>query len=135
MNVGKIIHDLFAQEKPTGSPEEFWAAGGCLAFPGKVAMAITGRDPTEAVRGQFRSEAEATRLMAENGCASLHDVALRAFAEIPVALARPGDWAIVANEGGGEGLGVVVGSQIAVRTPISKGLVLRSRATSAYRVE
>lgn len=133
MNIRKMIHELVRQEKPL-SPDEFWAAGGCLTFPGKVAKAITGIDPTEAGRAEFSTEAGARRVMVKNNCTSMADVALLAYPEIPVAQARAGDWAVVRNADGSEGLGVVMGSQIAVQTVKGMGIVPRLRASSAYRV-
>jgi hypothetical protein len=134
VNVRKIIHDLYQQANRPVTPEEFWAAGGCLAFPGKVAKAITGTDPTEWARSQFTTETEAKRRMVEHDCKSLADIAVRLYPEIPVAQARAGDWAVVQNPDGAEGLGVVMGSQIVVRTPGGLGTLALLSASSAYRV-
>lgn len=131
MNVRRIIHEIYREEK---SKPLSWAEGGCLSFPGKVAKAITGKDPTEKIRKKFSTEGEAKRLMVKHGCKTLGDVAAKAYPEIPKAMARAGDWAVVANEDGTEGMGVVVGAQIVVSTLGPMDQVPLSRATSAYRV-
>jgi hypothetical protein len=134
MNVRKVIHELYRQENRPVTPEEFWAAGGCLAFPGKVEKAITGTDSTEWARSQFTTETEAKRRMVEHGCKGLADIAGRLKQEIPVAQARAGDWAVVRNPDETEGLGVVIGAQIVVPTPQGHGIVPLLSASSAYRV-
>lgn len=131
MNVRRIIHEIYRQEK--NKPLD-WAQGGCLSFPGKVAKAITGEDPTHGIRKKFSSEAEAKKLLVKHRCRSLGDMAAKAYPEIPVAMARAGDWAVVRNEDGTEGLGVVVGSQIAVSALAGIGRVSLASAASAYRV-
>lgn len=144
MNIRRIIHEIYQQEK---SKPLSWEDGGCLRFPALVAKAITGSDPTEKIRGQFKTESEAKRLLVANGCKSLGDMAAKAYAEITVtdesgqklpapSFARAGDWAVVRNEDGSEGLGVVMGAQIAVYAPSGAiGTLPLTSATSAYRVE
>lgn len=131
MNVLAILHGLYLEhrDKPLS-----WENGGCLLWAGKCSLAITGTDPTEEIRSQFSTETEAKRLLVANGCANIGDMARRAYPEIPVSMARAGDWVVIGNEDGSEGLGVVTGSQIAVSTMHGIGLVKLTRAKSAYRV-
>lgn len=131
MNVRRIIHEIYRLEK---NKPLSWADGGCLSFPGKVAAAITGTDPTEKIRKKFSTEAEAKRLLVKHKCKSLGDMAAQAYPEIPKAMARAGDWAVVENVDGSEGLGVVVDAKIVVSTLGPMDLVPLSSATSAYRV-
>lgn len=133
MNVRKVIHELYREEKALPL-DGFWQRGACGAFPGKVAKALTGTDPTEEVRALFSTETEAGRLMVSRGWASVADFAATVYPEVSVAQARPGDWAAVANPDGSKGLGVVIGSQIAVATARGLGTVELLRATNVYRV-
>jgi len=131
MNVRAIIHQVYERQTKPASVEDFWAKGGCLAWPGQCSKAITGTDPTESFRAQFSTEAGALAFLVDQ---SLADYVAKVYPEVPVSFARSGDWALVANEDGSEGLGVVMGSQIAVSTPLGIGTVSLLRAASAYRV-
>jgi hypothetical protein len=111
-----------------------WGVADCLCFAAACAQALVGRDPAAELRGRYDSEESALQLMAENGWRDMGDVAASMFKEIPVAQARPGDWAQIRNDNGTDGLGVVSGSTIAVRTPNGMGIVALTRAARAFRV-
>ena len=134
MNARQIIHRIFREDKK--KPLD-WKEGGCLAFPGKVALALTGKDPTEKYRKKFSTEQEAKKYLAKQGGGrkSFADLLAKECREIPVATARAGDWALLTNPDGSETLGVVTGSRIAATTKSGIGTVPLSRAKRAYRVE
>jgi hypothetical protein len=56
------------------------------------------------------------------------------FPEIPVAMAKSGDWAFIPNEDGTETLGVVFGPQIIARTQSGVGMQPLTKASRAFRV-
>lgn len=132
MNARQVIHKIFREE--SAKPLD-WENGGCLSFPGKVAKALTGKDPTEPFRSKFSTEQDAKRFLIGKGRKSLSDLVAETYAMIPVAMARPGDWVVVVNEDGTDTLGVVTGSRVAATTAKGIGTVPLSRAKSAYRVE
>lgn len=131
MNRLGILHAIYREQKVLPFA---WSERDCLAFCGLCAQAITGRDPTEALRSRYSSEIGAQRVMRQHGWSGLHDVALSFFPEIDLAMAQPGDWARVVNADGTESLGVVAGPMIAARAKASLGLVRLTAAQNAYRV-
>lgn len=133
MNIRAIIHDLYQQEKPPRSEAEFWANGACLAFPGKVLLATTGRDPLADTRAQFKTMDEALRLMAAKGVKTVADYFQDIYPQIPVAQAKAGDLCAAANPDGTDGLGIVMGAQIVVSTPRGLGVLPLLRATRVWR--
>lgn len=133
MDRRKAVRDAF--EKHRLIPFSWNGNGHCLSFPADVALAITGKDPIAQVRGRFSSEREALELMLAHGCKSLSDIARKLFPEIPIVKARAGDWALVKNADGTEGMGVIIGHQIAVRAQAGMGIVPLTWAVAAYRVD
>jgi len=133
MNRRLVIHKVYQEEQ--GKPLD-WEDGGCLRFPGLVAKALTGRDPTEKYRGKFKSEASAKKFLSKNGRKAMASLIEEEYEPIPVAQARAGDWAIIKNEDGTDTLGVVIGSMVAAMTKegISATVPL-DKAKIAYRVE
>lgn len=132
MNSRAILHEVYRRER---AKPFSWDTLGCIRWPAECAIALTGVDPASTIRGKVATEDDAKRLMAENGCSSLADVAGTQFEEIPISQARDGDWAVVANADGSEGLGVVVGGVIFVSTPDGIGRIKLFSATHAFRVE
>jgi hypothetical protein len=107
----------------------------CIGWAGNVARALLGFDAIADIRGVYASEAGARRAMVERGWHSLAEVAGAYFAEVPVAQARTGDWAIILNDGGVETIGVFCGATIAAKTASGMAQVPRGRAIRAFRVE
>ncbi len=112
-----------------------WGTADCLTFAAGCAEPVIGRDPIAHLRGRYDSELGAKRLMVENGWGDMGDVAASVFGEIPVALARDGDWARIVNEDGTDAIGVFAGEVIAAKLQHGVGQVARSRAVRAFRVE
>lgn len=112
-----------------------WGSADCLSWCGYCAKALTGADPIMRLRGRYDSKIEALKVMVEEEWADLGDVAASFYPEIPTALARSGDWALLGNDDGTETLGVVVGHMICARTEArGLGQVPLTRATRAFRV-
>lgn len=116
-----------------GQPGAF-GTDDCLCFAAACAQAITGRDPIAHLRGRYDSEISARRLMVENGWSDMGDVAASIFPEVPFAQARSGDWAHVMQADGTDGLGVVVGELIAVRTITGAAQLRLADAKRVFRV-
>lgn len=131
MNVRAILLALYSEQKKIPFA---WGSADCLTFCGDCVRALNGSDPIAAIRGRYKTETGAKRLMTENGCKTLNDVALKEFEPIPVASANDGDWAWLEHGAQGETLGVVVGSRIMARAPEGIGLVPLTQAKAAYRV-
>lgn len=111
-----------------------WGSADCLYFASACAAAITGEDPARDLKHRYTSEIGAQRVMVNEGWRDMGDVAASLLPEVPVAQARSGDWAHVVDETGMDGLGVVCGHQIAVRTQSGMGLFPLTRAKKAFRV-
>ncbi|MDQ2083086.1 hypothetical protein RA307_23110 [Xanthobacteraceae bacterium Astr-EGSB] len=112
-----------------------WNGACCLAWCGDAARRITGADPTVALRARYDSEFSCRRGMVEEGWKSIGDAAASLYVEIPVAMAKSGDWALCVDERGEEGLGVVVAAVVAIRGPSGMGQVPLLWARRAFRVE
>lgn len=131
MNVRKVI--LQAYREWNARPFD-WNGACCLAWCGDVAKRLTGTDPTTALRARYTTEGECNRGMVEEGWRSRGDAAASLWPEIPVAQASSGDWALCVDDNGAEGLGVVCGEMVAVRTVEGMGQVRLSAAKRAFRV-
>lgn len=131
MNVAPLILQIYREARA----EPFvWGGADCLDFAGRVAQAITGRNPANHLKGTYNSPLSARRVMKENGWETMGDVAASLYEEIPVADARAGDWAEILNGDGSETIGVFSGSMIGAKTELGVGQVPRSRARRAFRV-
>lgn len=111
-----------------------WDGACCLAWCGDVARRLIGADPTVALRARYAGEMDSKRVMVEEGWSSIGDAAGSLWAEIAIALARSGDVALVTQDHG-EGLGIVCGDRIAIRTQSGMGQVPLGDATRAFRVD
>lgn len=119
---------IFAQREAAFDP----AGAHCGFFAADVVMAITGHDPAE---GWRRPEplAKAMAKLKRAGFADHIQFAASLLPEIPPAMARDGDLAVVPTAAG-PGFGVVVGASIIVRGEHSLGTVSRLTAVRAFRV-
>lgn len=110
-----------------------WGVTDCLKTAGAFNLAVYGVDPTTHL--EYSSEGEALRIMAGSGWETLEQVvaSFPCMSPVEVARAQPGDWAVVEDEEGTLGLGIVTGWQVAVRTKESMGFVSLSRAKRAFR--
>lgn len=105
----------------------------CALFAAGAVEAITGTDLARGYRG-YRTLNEGRSKLAKAGFDELSALVAEKLPEIPVALSRPGDLAILRDEAGGEAFGVVQGGQIYVLRPTGLGLVPLLDAERAFRV-
>ncbi len=110
-----------------------WGAADCLAFCGACAKQATGWDPGASLRRRYRSEIGARRVMAAEGWRDMGNVAASLVPEVHPSRAATGDWAHVRDDDGRDGLGVVVGERIAVRTEAGMAQVPLGRALRVFR--
>lgn len=105
----------------------------CALFAAGAVKAMTGVDPAAAWRGRYRTLRGGLRILRADG----HDDHIAAAAallpEVAVAMAQPGDLAVVPTPDG-LALGVVQGRAIYVLRPDGLGLVDLLSATRAFRV-
>lgn len=130
MNIRKAILEVYREERVRPFA---WATADCLQWCGRVAERLTGNDPTVAMRTRYDSEITAKREMIKDGFADMGDVAASILPEIPLAMARAGDWAQCIDEGGRDGLGIVCGALIAVKTETGLGYMPLHLAKRAFR--
>lgn len=77
-----------------------WGAHDCALFAADCALAVTGIDPLEPVRGAYASERGAMRVLRRLGCEDVEQLAdLVIGARVPLALARRGDWVAIREPG------------------------------------
>ena len=112
-----------------------WGSADCLHFAAACAEMITGTDPAAALKRRYSSETGAKRVMVNEGWHTMGDVAASLLPEVPVAQACSGDWAHIEDEYGHDGLGVVCGHMIAVRSETGMGQMPLGQALRVFRVE
>lgn len=111
-----------------------WGAANCLHWGSACALALTGRDPVADLHVRYTGLAGIRRGMKAEGWADMGEVAAARLPEIPIAQARSGDWAHVVDDQGHEGLGVVLGPMLMVRTESGMGQMPLLSAKRAFRV-
>jgi len=131
MNIKRLLLEEYQRQRATPFA---WGGADCLGFAADCAKLLTGNDPAAELRGKYDSEIAAKRIMVERGWQTLGDVAASMFPEIPVAVARSGDWAFVVNDDGSETLGVVGGALILARTKEGAGFQPLTQASRAFCV-
>lgn len=97
------------------TPRPFeWGEQDCVSLAADAAVVLTGRDPLATYRGQYADEAEAYRIVGEDGLAAFVGRLMAEFGapECPVSLAQRGDWALV-TVGNHFVTGIVTGSYVA----------------------
>jgi len=106
----------------------------CTLFAADAVLAMTGRDLAAKWRGKYRSLSEGMALLRAAGHDSNTALAASLFDECPVAMAQPGDIAVIATEHG-DALGIVQGEAIYTVGP--KGLSISPLLTAhrAFRVQ
>jgi len=118
------------------APREFeWGEQDCVSLAADAAVVLTGRDPLTAYRGRYADEAEAYRLVGEDGLAAFVGRLMEEFGapECPVRLAQRGDWAMV-TVGNHFVTGIVTGSYVAAPGVRRLAHVPLSRAVLAWAV-
>jgi hypothetical protein len=131
MNVKRLIFEEYQRQRLIPFA---WGLADCGLFVADVALRLTGKDPAEKLRGTYDSKVGIKRIMVERGWKNLGDGAASIYPEIPVSMARSGDWAFLVNEDGTETLGVVNGSQILARAEGGLAILELTKATRAFRV-
>ncbi|MEO1986257.1 MAG: hypothetical protein ABGX47_06310 [Martelella sp.] len=113
-----------------------WGSDDCFAALAAGAVeTMTGIDPAAPLRGRYHDEASAGALLADLGHDGLAGLMRSMMPEAPVAMARVGDIALVAddNEVGGA-LGVVIGARVVVLRQIGTGTMPLLAAQTAFKV-
>lgn len=131
MTAKRIVAALWREKR---SEPFVWGSADCLHFASACAEAITGNDPARALKRRYSSETGARRVMVNEGWRTMGDVAASLLPAIPVAQACSGDWAHVEDEHGHDGLGVVCGHMIAVRSETGMGQMPIGQALRVFRV-
>jgi hypothetical protein len=132
MNRHRIINDLY---RAWAHIPFAWGSKDCLYWASACAKAIIGRDPAAALKRRYTSRVGALRVMRREGWKDMGDVAASLLPEVPLGQAVTGDWVHVRDDHGHDGLGVVNGHLIAVRTEAGMGLFPLLSAKRAFRVE
>lgn len=105
----------------------------CATFAAGAIEAMTGDDLAATWRGRYRTMLGGLRVLRKEGYGDHIALADRYFEEIPVALACPGDIAVVQGPDG-KARGIVQGGAIYVLAPAGLGLVPLLSAERAFRV-
>ena len=105
----------------------------CALFAAGAVQAMKGVDPALEWRGRYTTQRGGLRVLRRAGFRDHIEAVAAQFPEIPVSSALPGDLAAIGTEDG-PALGVVQGAAIYVLGPGGLGLMPRSAATRAFRV-
>jgi len=114
------------------TPYEF-GEHDCILFAANCVLAMTGRDPAEDIRGRYKTEIGAARIIKNAGFENLGDMIADRLPEIKPTEARRGD-VVLCDGPDGEFAAMVVGKTCV--GPGRDGLlhVPLSQALRAYRV-
>lgn len=125
------LHSYLAANQDTPYSPGTW---DCSMFAAGAVEAMTGTDYAADYRGEYETVAEGETLLAADGYADQVALVAAHFDQVPPALARVGDIAVV-EQGGVKGLGIVIGSSVAVVSDTRGiGHLRLTRATRAFRV-
>lgn len=105
----------------------------CALFAAGAVEAMTGTDLAAAFRGRYRTTRGGLRVLRRAGLADHIDLAARHFAEIPPAVAGPGDLVAIPTPQG-LALGVVQGTVAYVPGRTGLALAPMTGALRAFRV-
>lgn len=106
-----------------------WGEHDCALFAAGGVEAVTGADPARSWRGAYASATGGLRLLRQAGFGDHVACAAALYPAIPMAVALPGDLAVLPAEDGVGALGIVQGEMIYVLRPDGLGLVPLSAAT------
>lgn len=113
-----------------------WGSDDCFVTLAAGAVeTMTGIDPAAPLRGRYHDAVSAAALLADLGHDGLAGLMRSMMPESPIAMARIGDIALIAddNEVGGA-LGVVIGARIVVLRQIGTGTMPLLAAETAFKV-
>lgn len=105
----------------------------CALFAAGAVAAMTGVDPAQRWRGRYKTLKGGLGALRRAGFADHLALTAALLPEIPVALAQPGDLAVV-ETADGPALGVVALPTVLFRTPAGLGSVSFLEASRAFRV-
>lgn len=102
----------------------------CAMFAAGWVERLTGRDLAGPWRGRYLSLDEGAQMLREHGYADHIAILAERFEEIPPAMARTGDFAVI----DGKALGIFSSDRVFVLHPDGLAHVSRMRAKRAFRV-
>ena len=105
----------------------------CALFAAGAVAAMTGTDLAAEWRGRYPGTKAGLRALRRKGFADHVALVAAQFDEVPVAMAQPGDIAVVV-ENDGPALGIVQGAAIYLLAPQGLGHCNLMRASRAFRV-
>ncbi|WP_280773219.1 hypothetical protein [Rhizobium sp. SG_E_25_P2] len=110
-----------------------WGSRDCFLMVADAVMAMTDRDPAAELRGRYRTETGAARMLRSAGCADMRDAALILFRAIDVVDATCGTIGLIEQDGRWS-LGIFCGSYFYVQSSLGLGILPRSAAALAFEV-
>ena len=105
----------------------------CALFAAGAVQAMTGVDPAAEFRGRYRTVRGGLRILRKLGHADHVALTVSVLPEIPVAMARAGDIAVLDGDDG-PAMGVVQGERVYVLRPDGVGTMLLTDAHRAFKV-
>lgn len=111
-----------------------YGAHDCALNVAGMIEAMTGVDHAKPWRGRYKTLAGGLKAMKKAGFADHFDYVQKTFPEVPVSFAGNGDIAAVRIEGNWS-LGCFMNNFIYVLTPVGMGILPRSQAEKAFKVE
>lgn len=76
-----------------------WGKADCLLTCADIVEAITGVDPAADIRGKYKTEAGAARLLRRRGCSDVGEALAALFPTEAVLMAQRGDLGVVERDG------------------------------------
>jgi hypothetical protein len=105
----------------------------CALFAAGAVLAMTGTDPAAEWRNRYPTVAAGQRMLRRAGFTDHVALVATQLPEIPPAMARVGDIAVIASDGL-SALGIVQGARIYVLGPTGVATVPLTSATRAFKV-
>lgn len=119
-------------EKHLSLPGE-WGVADCLLTVADAIEAVTGTDPAADIRGRYKTEIGARRLMKRKGFDDVEAVLAALFPRVGRLLAQRGDVAVV-RRGDVLSAGYVTEYGVAVKTATGLSFVPQTDIHAAFRV-
>lgn len=112
-----------------------WGVNDCCIFAADWVRLVTGRDPAQALRGEYSDEAGAAEVIDEfGGVANLVSMGVGSEPLPNVATAQRGD-VVLFESGNGPALGICAGEKFAAVRPVGGvGYFSMRHAVTAWRV-
>lgn len=110
-----------------------WGAADCLLTAMDAVAAVTGIDPAAAIRGRYKTQLGAARLLRRNGFEDVEQALASHFPEVGRLLAQRGDLAVVEQDGV-LAAGFVCSHGVAVKVEAGLMFVPQTEIKSAFKV-